>query len=108
MMREHALAVISFTVLLAACSRAESTQEASAATIARSTRPSTARAHIVSTVPDVDSCSLITRGELETAFGTLKADGRSDRGLRGERDCRFTNTEGQWLKLSVYGADRWE
>jgi hypothetical protein len=62
----------------------------------------------MSSVPDVDACSLVTRSELETAFGTLKADGRSDRGLRGEHDCRFTNTEGQWLKLSVYGAERWE
>src|SRR3982074_2079525 len=99
MMRTNGLAVISFAVLLAACSRAESTQEASAATIAHSTRPSTPRAHIRSSVPDVDSCSLITRGELETIFGTLKADGRSDRGLRGEHECRFANTEGQWLKF---------
>ncbi len=107
-MREHGLVAISLAVLLAACSRTESPQEARAATTVLTTRPSTARPRVVSSVPDVDTCSLITRGELEPILGALKADGRSDRGLRGEHDCRFTNAEGQWLKLSVYGSDRWE
>src|SRR5258708_3109478 len=107
-MKAFALVAISFAALLAACGRAESTQEASAATTVASARPSSTRAHVVSSVPDVDACSLIAGGELGAIFGTLKGAGRSDRGLRGEHDCRFTNIEGQWLKFSVYGADRWE
>ncbi|HEX7137166.1 MAG TPA: DUF3558 family protein [Vicinamibacterales bacterium] len=108
MMRARGLLVITLAALLAACSRTEPTQEVSAATTVPSTRSSSARPHVVSSVPDVDACSLITRAELEPIFGTLKGDGRNDHGLRGERDCRFTNTEGQWLKLSVYGSERWD
>jgi hypothetical protein len=107
-MMRHALAVISFATLLAACGRTEPAQEANAATTITSTRPASARLHSVSSVPDLDTCSLITRDALEGILGTLKGDGRNDRGLRGEHDCRFANTEGQWLKLSVYGSDRWE
>jgi hypothetical protein len=107
MMRIHALVLIVSAALLAGCGRSETAQQAGAAMPVASTPLSTA----VSPAPplgDIDSCSLIARADLEPIFGALKVAGRSDRGLRGEHDCRFTNTEGQWLKLSVYSADRWE
>lgn len=94
--------------LLAACGRTEPVQEARAATTVLPPSAVSVRQHVASSIPDVDSCSLITRGELEPVFGSLRADGQSDRGIHGEHRCRFTNTEGQWLKFSFYASERWE
>ena len=52
-------------------------------------------------------CSMLTAGDVRPIFGELKGDPRPDTGLRGESDCRYYNLDGQWLKTSVYGADRW-
>jgi len=56
----------------------------------------------------MDTCSLLTRAEVEAVFGELKGTPRADRGLRNERECRFANAKGQWLEFSVYGTERWE
>jgi len=55
-----------------------------------------------------DVCGLLARGTVESIFGVLRGDARSDIGLRGEKQCRYQNLTGQWLTESVYGADRWE
>jgi hypothetical protein len=59
-------------------------------------------------VASIEACHLLSRGEVESIFGPLKTDPKSDVGLRGERVCRYQNQKGQWLKVSLYGSDRWE
>jgi len=61
-----------------------------------------------SRTPRIEVCSLLSRSEVESIFGTLKTDPKSETGLRGEKECRYQNADGQWLKASLYGADRWE
>jgi hypothetical protein len=60
------------------------------------------------TVPDIEACALLDRVDVIRIFGPLRDAAKPDRGLRGERDCRWHNEEGQWLKASLYGASRWE
>lgn len=55
----------------------------------------------------IPPCSMLTKAEVQPIFGELKGDPKPDTGLRGESDCRYFNLDGQWLKTSVYGADRW-
>ncbi|HXH90185.1 MAG TPA: hypothetical protein VNN25_01295 [Thermoanaerobaculia bacterium] len=59
-------------------------------------------------VPDIEACALLDRVDVIRIFGPLRDEAKLDRGLRGERDCRWHNEEGQWLKASLYGASRWE
>jgi hypothetical protein len=54
-----------------------------------------------------DACALLSRADVEPIFGSLKNDPKSDTGLRHEKECRYQNVDGQWLKVSLYGADRW-
>ena len=102
-MKKRCMFAIAAVLLAAACSRAER-MEASAVTRPAASAASMPESH----VPDVDPCSLLTRAEVEAVFGELKGAPREDRGLRNERECRFSNTNGQWLDLSLYGTDRWE
>ena len=53
-------------------------------------------------------CSMLSKADVQAIFGELKGPPRPDTGLRGESDCRYFNLDGQWLKTSVYGADRWD
>jgi hypothetical protein len=59
-------------------------------------------------VPDIEACALLERADVVRIFGPLRDEAKPDRGLRGEKDCRWRNEEGQWLKASLYGASRWE
>jgi hypothetical protein len=102
-MKKRVVLSIAVVLVAAACSRAERTEIGAVAPPASLAAAATERR-----VPDVDPCSLLTRAELEAVFGELKGAPRADRGLRNERECRFANTNGQWLELSLYGTDRWE
>jgi hypothetical protein len=59
-------------------------------------------------VPDIEACVLLDRGDVIRIFGALRDEAKPDRGLRGEKDCRWRNEQGQWLKTSLYGAGRWD
>jgi len=59
-------------------------------------------------VPDIEACALLDRADVVRIFGPLRDEAKPDRGLRGEKDCRWRNEQGQWLKASLYGASRWE
>ena len=61
-------------------------------------------------IASVDPCTLVTRDQVTRAFGDIKEGPTAGTGLRGERQCEYTNMEGSWLKFSVYGGgtDRWE
>jgi hypothetical protein len=102
LMKKRLMLAIAVIVLAAACSRAERT-DAGAVTAPAAIAVATPASH----APDIDPCSLLSRAEVEAVFGELKAEPRGNRGLRNERECRFSNTNGQWLELSVYGTDRW-
>ena len=58
--------------------------------------------------PVADACSLVSRSDVETIFGSLKGAPKSGAGLRNEKECRYQNLDGQWLETSVFGADRWD
>jgi len=58
--------------------------------------------------PVVDACTLVSRADVESIFGTLKGDPKSGTGLRNEKECRYQNFDGRWLETSVFGADRWD
>jgi hypothetical protein len=102
-MKKRLVIAIAVTLLASACSRAERT-EIGAVPPPASLAAATPDSH----VPDVDPCSLLSRAEVEAVFGELKGAPRADRGLRNERECRYSNASGQWLELSLYGTDRWE
>ncbi len=57
--------------------------------------------------PEVDACAVLTRAEIEPTFGPLKGVPLRDTGLRNEKLCTYSNTAGSWLRMSLYGADRW-
>ena len=104
-----ALAVTAMLVL-SGCTRIEPAAASPAA--ATSTTPRAASAPIAaepeSRTPVVEACALLSRAEVESIFGTLKSNPKSETGLRREKECRYQNTDGQWLRASLYGADRWE
>ena len=56
---------------------------------------------------NIEPCSVLVRTDVEWIFGALKGDPKASEGLSHE-ECRYENLDGQWLKTSVYGADRWE
>jgi hypothetical protein len=102
-MKKSFVLAIAVMIPASACSRTERTDAAAVAT-----RASMAVAAPVRQPPGVDPCSLLSRAEVEAVFGELKEAPRGDRGLRNERECRFSNTKGQWIEISLYGTDRWE
>jgi hypothetical protein len=59
------------------------------------------------TASGADPCALIDKAAMAALFGELKEGPKPDTGLRQERECGYTNMAGSWLKLSVYGKDRW-
>jgi len=54
-----------------------------------------------------DACAVLTRSEVEATFGALKGEPLRDTGIRNEKLCTYSNTAGSWLRMSLYGADRW-
>ena len=55
-----------------------------------------------------DPCALVDKAAMATLFGEIKEGPKPDTGLRQERQCGYTNMAGSWVKLSVYGKDRWD
>jgi hypothetical protein len=97
-----AAAVLLVLAALAACSRAASAPAASSRVASASVAAAEDK------IPDIEACTLLDRGDVVRIFGPLRDEAKPDRGLRGEKDCRWRNEEGQWLKASLYGASRWE
>lgn len=60
-----------------------------------------------SKTPAIDACAVLTRAEIEATFGPLKGAPLRDTGIRNEKLCTYSNTAGSWLRMSLYGADRW-
>jgi hypothetical protein len=55
-----------------------------------------------------DPCLLVSTGDMAVMFGELKEGPLPSSGLRGERQCNYTNMQGSWIKLSLaFGRDRW-
>jgi hypothetical protein len=94
--------VLNGAVLLAGCRQSVSAPDPAAAVT------TSAAIEVRSSTPDIEPCALLSHADVESIFGTLKRDPKSDQGLREEKQCRYQNTDGQWLKVSLYGADRWE
>lgn len=67
-------------------------------------------AHAASaTATATDPCALVSSRDMAVMFGELKEGPLTSSGLRGERQCNFTNIAGSWIKLSLAsGRDRWE
>ena len=55
-----------------------------------------------------DACTLVSRADVETIFGSLKGGPKSGTGLRNEKECRYQNLDGKWLETSVFGVERWD
>ena len=55
-----------------------------------------------------DACALITKAEIEKAFGELKEPPKADVGLQQEKECHFTNKNGNYVVLRLYTAERWD
>ena len=103
-----AVAVLVGLAALGACTRggrdsASRITSASAVAIRDSSAPA-----VGDKVPEMEACALLERGDVIRIFGPLRDEAKPDRGLRGEKDCRWRNEEGQWLKASLYDARRWE
>src|SRR5436309_3157187 len=96
-----AAAVLLVIAALAACRRAP-------VTVASSSVASASVAAAEDKIPDIEACTLLDRNDVVRIFGPLRDEAKPHRGLRGEKDCRWRNEEGQWLKASLYGASRWE
>ncbi len=94
-------------IALVSCNRAAPAPD-SARTIASASVAENKDAAVEDKIPDIEACALLDRADVIRIFGPLRDEPKSDRGLRGERDCRWRNEEGQWLKASLYGASRWE
>jgi len=103
-------AVLAALVALGACNRATpkpaSAGRVVSAAVAETRDPGASAPE--DKVPDIEACALLERGDVVRIFGPLRDEAKPDRGLRGEKDCRWRNEEGQWLKASLYGASRWE
>lgn len=102
------ISLSSFVVL--ACGRSEPADISSSETTsvaAPATAPA-AEANKID-VTTIDPCVLVPRQDMQTMFGELKEGPTPGTGLRNERQCNYTNTAGEWIKLSVYGGtDRWQ
>jgi hypothetical protein len=62
---------------------------------------------VPSRVPSIDACAVLSRPEIEPLFGELKEGPSSGSGPSKEKRCRYSNTGGNWLEVSLYGSDRW-
>ena len=104
------ICICSAASYLAACTQgsadttsARLTQDAPAAVSVAATSTTTTESR------DIDPCSLVAPAAIASSFGELKEGPFASSGLRNERQCNYTNMQGSWLKLSVYGGeDRWE
>jgi hypothetical protein len=54
-----------------------------------------------------DPCALVPRIEVEKIIGQLKTAPKADTGLQKEKECNYENSEGAWLKVSIYSSERW-
>ena len=103
-------AILVAAVALVACNRtapsAASVSKVASASVVENKDSSASAAE--DKVPDIEACALLDRVDVIQIFGPLRDEAKPDRGLRGERDCRWHNEQGQWLKASLYGASRWE
>jgi hypothetical protein len=55
-----------------------------------------------------DPCALVSKAEVEKAFGPLKEDAKTTTGLQNEKVCNYTNMSGNYLMLHLYASDKWE
>jgi hypothetical protein len=94
-------------IAVTACNRA-APAHSPARTMASASAVENKDAAVEDKVPDIEACALLDRADVIRIFGPLRDEPESDRGFRGERDCRWRNEAGQWLKASLYGASRWE
>jgi hypothetical protein len=54
-----------------------------------------------------DPCALVTAAQLEPTFGKLKGAAKPDVGVQKEKECRYENSEGNFLVFRIYPAARW-
>jgi hypothetical protein len=94
--------------LIFACRKAEApATETTAATPPSTPEPAPAP-EVAGATPAVDACAVLSRETVVKLFGPLKEGPTNDTGLSKEKLCKYTNEEGSWLQVSLYGTDRWE
>jgi hypothetical protein len=102
-MRGALLRLLLITVFLSGCA-----QKTEATKPAETAPAETAAAEIPSSMPAVDACAALTQSEIEKSFGSLKEGPSPATGASGEKQCKYSNMNGSWLQVSLYGTDRWE
>jgi hypothetical protein len=95
--------------LILACRKAETpATETTAAAPPPATEPAPATPEVASATPAIDACAVLPRETVVKLFGPLKEGPANDTGLSKEKLCKYTNEDGSWLQVSLYGTDRWE
>ena len=110
MNRKPVLAIVVLAVL--SCRNADTVAESAQGGGAAASAPAQADTGGLKTAApadQIDPCAVVPKAELEPIFGEFKGAPEEKSGLRNERECHYSNMEGQWLTLSVFGGgdDRW-